>query len=147
MDVLGRPVIGVGLMIIKGNQILLGKRKGSHGAGEYGGIGGHMEHGETFEECALRELREECGPDFKVKNVRFLCVTNVRDYPPKHFVDVGFVCDWESGEPVVTEPDKLEGWRWYGLDALPAPLFCADPNYIIALKNGQTYFPKVAESR
>lgn len=135
-----RPKVGVGLLIVRGNKILLGKRKGSHGEGEYGGTGGHSEHLESFEETALRELLEEAGPDIKVKNMRFLCITNLTAYAPKHYVDVGMVAEWESGEPIVVEPHKLESWGWYSLDEIPEPLFSVEENYILAYKSGQIYF-------
>lgn len=141
MDGLGRPKVGIGFVIIKNGKILLGKRKASHGAGEFGAPGGHLEGMESFEVCVLRELREEAGEQIKVKNVRFLCVTNLTKYAPKHYVDIGMVADWESGEPVVAEPHKLESWAWYAIDQLPEPLFGCMENYLEAYKNGTAYFP------
>jgi len=35
MEQENRPKVGVGIMIIKNGKVLLGKRKGSHGAGQY----------------------------------------------------------------------------------------------------------------
>jgi len=133
-------MVGVGLLLIKGNKILLGKRKGSHGAGLYCGTGGHMEHDESFEECVLRELAEEAGPDIKIKNLRFLGVINFRDHLPKHYIDISFVADWASGEPKVMEPDKRSEWDWYDIDDLPAPLFGVIPKYIEAYKTGKVFF-------
>jgi 8-oxo-dGTP diphosphatase len=140
MEEPARPKVGIGLLLIKGDKILLGKRKSSHGAGEYGGPGGHLELLESFEECVLRELAEEAGTTVKVKNVRFLCLTNLRRYAPKHYVDIGMVAEWVSGEPSVEEPDKLVSWNWYNIENLPLPLFGVEPNYIEAYKTGKTYF-------
>jgi 8-oxo-dGTP diphosphatase len=39
-----------------------------------------------------------------------------------------------SGDPEVREPDKVEGWAWYDLDGLPAPLFSMVPTAIEALR-------------
>jgi 8-oxo-dGTP diphosphatase len=135
-----KPKVGVGLLLIKGNQVLLGKRKGAHGSGEYGGPGGHLELMESFEGGLRREIEEEAGSKLKIKNLRFLCVTNLRKYAPKHYIDIGMVADWEAGEPQVMEPDKLENWKWYDIGNLPAPLFAVEPNYVKAYKTGQTYF-------
>ncbi len=135
-----KPKAGIGIFLIKDGQLLLGKRKGSHGAGEYALPGGHIENGETFEDCVLRELAEEAGPEIKIKTPTFLCVTNLRKYLPRHYVDIGMLAEWVSGEPIVTEPDKKEAWDWYGLDKLPKPLFGCTENYIKAYKTGKSYF-------
>ncbi len=76
---------------------------------------------ESFEECARRETREECG--MEIMNIRFILLSNVKTYTPKHYVHIGLTAFWESGEPVVREPEKCEGWEWHALDDLPHPLF------------------------
>lgn len=73
MTKLERPQVGIGLLIVKGNRILLGKRKSPHGFGEFGAPGGHLEGMESFEDCILREFREEAGDTMKLKSLRF-CV-------------------------------------------------------------------------
>ena len=55
-----RPLVGLGVLIFnEHNQILLGKRIASHGHSSWGPPGGHLEFGESFEECAAREIEEE----------------------------------------------------------------------------------------
>lgn len=116
-----KPKVGVGVMIVKDRKVLLGKRKGSHGAGEYEFPGGHLEYMESFEECARRETREECG--IEIENIRFELLANVKKYAPKHYVHIGLIADWKSGGPRALEPDKCIGWNWYGLNGLPDQLF------------------------
>ena len=116
-----RPKVGVGVMILKDEKVLLSKRKGSHGEGEYAFPGGHLEYLESFEDCVKRETKEECG--IEIENVRFLYLANVTKYAPKHYVHIGLVADWQSGEPQILEPDKSEKWGWYSLDSLPQPMF------------------------
>lgn len=135
-----RPKVGVGLLLLKGDKVLLGKRKGSHGEGEYGGTGGHLEQGETFVDCVLRELLEEAGSNIKITTPQLLCVINLRKYLPKHYVDIGMMAEWVGGEPEVTEPHKLESWDWYSLDQLPTPLFGPEEYYLQAYKTGQMHF-------
>ncbi len=108
-------------MVLKDGKVLLTRRKGSHGEGEYSFPGGHLEYMESFEDCARRETQEESGVE--IKNIKFLYVTNVKKYEPKHYVHVGVVAEWASGEPTIMELDKAEEWRWYDLDQLPEPLF------------------------
>ena len=133
-----RPKVGVGVIILKEGKVLLAKRKGSHSAGVWGSCGGHMEFMESFEDCARRETFEEAG--IEIENLRFLCVTNFRTNESKHYVDIGFVADWKSGEPTIKEPDRQEEWGWYELDALPEPIFSVLNNYFEAHRTGRTYF-------
>jgi 8-oxo-dGTP diphosphatase len=58
----------------KAYKFILGKRLGSHGAGTWALPGGHLEFGESFEDCAAREIMEETGLD--VEDVKFLTATN-----------------------------------------------------------------------
>lgn len=133
-----RPKIGIGILVFKDGKVLLCKRKGSHGEGEYGGPGGHLEFGEKVVECAKRECKEECG--IEIKNIRFLCLSNIRKYHGKHYIDIGLVTDWKSGRAKVLEPGKAENWNWYKVDKLPGPLFAAEKFYFQALKTGQNFF-------
>ncbi len=132
------PRVGIGVMVFKDGKVLLGKRKNSHGEGEYAFQGGHLEHMETFEECAKREVLEETG--MEIENIEFLCVVNLTKYPPKHYVDIGLVADWKSGEPKVNEKDKVESWEWYDLNELPSPLFGVCAQYVQSFRTGESYF-------
>lgn len=124
-------------MILKDGKVLMGKRKSAHGEGEYAWPGGHLEFNETFEECAKRETYEETG--MEIQNIRFLRLLNARVYD-KHYVDIGMIADWKSGEPVVKEQEKCEGWEWYDLKSLPQPMFAFIPSYVEALETGKNYF-------
>lgn len=141
MTLMQRPQVGIGLLVVKGNSILLGERKSSHGKGEFGGPGGHLENFESFEDCIMREFIEEVGTEMRLKNLRYLCTTNLMKYPPKHYVDIGMVAEWESGEPIIGEPHKLKSWGWYDINTgLPKTMFGCMENYLDAYKTGRTYF-------
>ncbi|MFA6436752.1 MAG: NUDIX domain-containing protein [Candidatus Paceibacterota bacterium] len=138
MDQNDKPKVGVGVMIFKDGKFLLGKRKGSHGEGEYAFPGGHLEYMESFEDCARREVREECG--IEIKNIRFQFLANVIAYAPKHYVHIGLLADFKSGEPKVLEPEKCESWDWYDLNNLPQPLFDICRISIESHEKGITYY-------
>ncbi len=107
-----RPKVGVGVAIIKDGKVLLGKRKAAHGEGSWAFPGGHLEFGESWEECACREVLEEAG--IEVKNVRFGSLTNdIFTAENKHYITISMVCDYASGELRVMEPEKCEEWRWF----------------------------------
>ena len=130
-----RPRVGICVLVMKEGKLLLGKRKGSHGANEYAAPGGHLEHMEKFAECAVREVMEETG--LEIGPPRFLRVLNTMQYAPLHYIDIAFAAEWTRGEPEVREPDKVEGWAWYDLASLPAPLFGTVPTAIEALAGAQ----------
>lgn len=133
-----RVKVGIGVMVMKEGKVLLGKRRGSHGAGEYAFPGGHLEYMESFEDCARRETREECG--IEIENVRFQLLANLTKYAPKHYVHIGILADWESGEPMVLEPEKSESWGWYDLNELPSPLFETCATAIESYRTGKIYY-------
>lgn len=133
-----KPRVGIGVMVIKDGKYLLGKRKSRHAPGEYAPPGGHLEHMESYEACARREVLEETG--MEIENVRFLCLSNQKEYAPKHYVNIGLLADWESGEPKIMEPEKSEAWNWYDLENFPEPLFATVKYYREALKTGKNYF-------
>ncbi|PIN92058.1 hypothetical protein CO154_01270 [Candidatus Pacearchaeota archaeon CG_4_9_14_3_um_filter_31_7] len=52
------PKVGVGVIVIKDNKVLLGKRKNAHGEGSLCFPGGHLEFNEKVEDAAEREVFE-----------------------------------------------------------------------------------------
>ena len=106
-----RPLVGVAVMVIKDNRVLLGKRKNAHGDGTWALPGGHLEFNESIEDCAAREVFEETG--IRIKNLRHGPYTNdIFDKEGKHYVTLFVVADFDSGKPVVKEPQKCEIWQW-----------------------------------
>lgn len=117
-----RPLIGIGVIIIREGKILLGKRRNAHGAGSWCCPGGHLEYGESFEACALREVKEETG--LEIENIRPGSFTNdLFSQEGKHYVTLFMLADCPRGKPRVCEPEKCETWAWFSTDALPRPLF------------------------
>lgn len=133
-----RPKVGIGVVVFKNGKVLVGQRKSAHGTGEYAWPGGHLEHLESFEACARREVKEET--DLEIQNIRFLRLANVTTYAPKHYVDIALIADWKSGEAKVMEPDKLESWAWFDLGNLPSPLFEFCKSAVDAIKTGKNYY-------
>ena len=125
-------------MIIKKGAVLLSKRRGSHGEGEFAFPGGHLEYMEGFADCAQRETSEECG--IQIDNIRFQFLANVTKYTPKHYVHIGLVANWKSGEPKVLEPEKSESWVWYDIENLPEPIFEMCKLAFISKGTGTNYF-------
>ena len=135
-----KPQACVGVMIFKKGKVLLGKRRGSHGSGEYSFTGGHLEFKESFEECAKRETREEAG--IEIKNLKFLSVSNIDRHERRQDVLISFSADWESGEPRTLVDEKVEDWKWYSLDELPVPIFYPAQVIINSYKSGKNFYDK-----
>ena len=124
-----RPKVGIGVIVIKDNKILLGKRKNAHGEGSWCYPGGHLEFGESWEECSRREVWEEVG--IRIKNLRFGTITNdIFESEHKHYITICMICDYESGQVKLMEPDKCEQWEWFEWDNLPSPLFLPTINQL-----------------
>jgi 8-oxo-dGTP diphosphatase len=117
-----RPVIGVAVIIYRDHEVLLGKRRGSHGADTWSMPGGHMEFGETPEACARREVAEEVG--VSVGELRPVGFTNdVFEDEDLHYVTLFFETSLVFGVPSAREPHKSYDWRWFDWHHLPEPLF------------------------
>lgn len=119
-----RPLVGIGVFVVRDQQILLGKRINAHGSGSWSLPGGHLEFSESWEECALRETAEETG--LKIENVRFAAVTNdIFEREDKHYITIFMMADYQSGEVRLMEPHKCEKWEWFPWEdsELPSNLF------------------------
>ena len=122
--------IGVGVMILKENKVLLGRRNDDpgkadselHGEGTWTMPGGKMDFGETFEETGVREVMEEIGVKVDQDKLKFISVSNDR-VPDAHFATIGFLYQEFEGDVKVMEPDEITEWRWFDLDNLPEKIF------------------------
>ena len=91
--------------------------------GMWGFPGGHLEGGESFEECAIRETEEETGiilPSAKLWTVE----NTIFRSENKHYVVVLMVAEMPLGQDAkLMEPEKCEKWDWFRWPSnLPCPL-------------------------
>ena len=125
-----KPGVGVGIMILKDNKVLLGKRHDDPqkadselcGEGSWTMPGGKLCFQEELEDAACRELLEETGIRTNKEKLEIISVTNDK-VKNAHFVTIGFLCKDFEGEPKVMEPDEITEWRWFDLNNLPNPMF------------------------
>jgi 8-oxo-dGTP diphosphatase len=115
------PFVGVSAIVIRDGAVLMGRRRGAHGAGTWAFPGGKPDPGEHPRDTVRRELLEETG--LIARSVKPLAWTSdiIAD-SAQHYITLHHLVDAE-GEPEVREPEKVEGWRWCRWDALPQPLF------------------------
>jgi 8-oxo-dGTP diphosphatase len=115
-------LVGVGVLVRRGDEVLLVRRHGSHGAGTWSPPGGYLDFGEHPADCAVRETREETGVE--VGGPRFAGVTNDLFAPEgKHFVTLWFEADYGGGAATIAAADELSEVAWFPRNGLPDPLF------------------------
>ena len=116
--------VGVGVMIFnKEQKVLLGKRMGIHGHGEYAFPGGKVEVGETFTQTALRETKEETNLNLKDPKVIAFSNNFLIEKYENQWVTIYLKVSEYDGELKNVEANKCEEWKWYDLNNLPQPLF------------------------
>ncbi len=100
-DYPNRPLVGVGVVVIKDGRVLLIRRGKPPRAGAWSLPGGRQRLGETVREAARRELREETGVEAAVTVLLDVVDSITRDDGGAiayHYTLVDFLADWRSGE-------------------------------------------------
>lgn len=116
------PRVGVGVLITRDSHILLARRTHVHGEGTWSTPGGHLEYGETPEECAIQETREEAG--IEITDLSFRAITNdVFIAEERHYLTIWMEAHYLSGEASVNAPYEMSEISWFDWDRLPTPLF------------------------
>lgn len=124
-----RPRIGVGIIIRRRDEVLLVRRAAVHGSGSWSTPGGHLDHGETLEQCAARETAEETGVE--IENTRFRALTNdVFADEARHYLTVWMEAEYRAGTARVNAADEVASVGWFRWDRLPAPLFLPFQNLL-----------------
>ncbi len=116
------PGVGAGLVIQRDDgKVLLCRRLKAPEAGFWNIVGGKVDHMESSAEAACREAEEETG--LSIQAVEFLCLAEERIAADnQHWLSMIYLTRAFSGEPSLTEPDKLSDLGWFDLDHLPSPL-------------------------
>lgn len=124
-----RPAVGVAVMVFREGKVLLGRRKGAHGSGTWAFPGGHLEYGESIEECARREVMEETGLEIGCTSHQAF-TNDVFVNENKHYATLFVRGEYISGEAEIMEPDKCEEWTWFRWGQFPEPLFLSLKNLL-----------------
>ncbi len=123
------------VFLLKKDSVLLAMKKRGFGMGRWNGVGGKVEQGETLDEAAIRETKEEIG-------VTPLVITPVATlkfyYPPqrakgKNIQVKVYTCTAWQGEPAETEEMRPQ---WFGIDKIPYEEMWSDDKYWLPLVLG-----------
>ncbi|WP_298161688.1 NUDIX hydrolase [Brevundimonas sp.] len=123
------PVPAVGIVCLRGDEVLLIRRGTPPRLGEWSLPGGRIEPGERAVDAALRELREETGV-----HARILGLIDVVDgiFPEagRHYVLIDYAAEWTGGEPVAGD-DAAEA-VFLSIEAALAAVGWAETRRVIA---------------
>ena len=121
--------VSAALIFHRGKLLIAQRHAGSHLGGLWEFPGGKREAGETFEQCLVREIREELGVEISVGEL-FEEVTHA--YPEKSVHLKFFRCQLVTGEP---QPLDCAAVKWIKKSELAAHEFpAADAQLIEKLK-------------
>lgn len=124
-----RPHIGIGVIVKKDNQVLMGNRIGAHGANTWSFPGGKLDYGEEIFTCAEREVFEEAN--ICIHNLILGPYTNdIFKEDKLHYVTLYVIADYKSGIVERMEPNKCLEWRYVNWDDMPKPLFLPIENLL-----------------
>ncbi len=104
------PKLAVDVLVAKDDKILLIKRKHKPFKGRFALPGGFVEYGETVEQAAVRECREETGIEVELEGL--LGVYSAPDRDPRgHVISVVFFANAKKGKPVPSNETEEVGYR------------------------------------
>lgn len=111
---LAYPRISPAVMVLieRGNELLLA-RSPHFRPGMFSALAGFVEAGETLEQAAVREVREEVGVE--IANLRYF---SSQPWPFPDSLMLAFFADYAGGE-IVPDPSEIEDAGWFARDALP----------------------------
>ncbi|VVB79822.1 ADP-ribose pyrophosphatase [uncultured archaeon] len=139
-----KPGVGFGVMLLKGNKILLGKRHEDPEKADsvfkvsncWTMPGGKFDYGESFEEGTAREVLEETG--IKLNSIEMIGVnSDINEHA--HFITLGFLSEDFEGDPKVMEPDEITEWQWFDLNNLPQNMYFPSTKVLENYKKGKFY--------
>ena len=118
--------------------LLRNKKKNDINEGKWIGVGGHVEKGETVDECAIREVKEETGYD--VHSLKCAGEVLFVDENLKMMMYIYEATDF-SGEMIECNEGNL---KWIPIkDIYDYPMWEGDKAFLPKLINHEPYFKMV----
>ncbi|MDP1528426.1 MAG: NUDIX hydrolase [Rhodoferax sp.] len=127
------PIPAVGIVCLRGEEVLLIRRGTPPRQGEWSLPGGRIEPGERAMDAALRELREETGVEAEITGLIDV-VDGLFPEAGRHYVLIDYAARWLSGEPVAGD-DALEA-RFVALDEVETLIDWSETRRIIRMAAG-----------
>lgn len=113
------PLVGVTAVVVRGDEVLVGRRTDN---GAWQCVSGIVDPGEEPADAAVRECLEEAGVvvcTTRLALVQQLDRITYANGDQVDYLDLVFRCEWVSGEPHPADGELTEV-GWFALDDLPA---------------------------
>ena len=123
------PKISIDILVIRGNQILLGlltPKWNYEGQRVYGVPGREVCFGEKIGDTVKRNIQEEF--DCNVTEYKIICV-NANYALGNHYIGIGLTAKID-GDPKILMPEDWEKWEWFDCNQIPQNLFPATKNLV-----------------
>ncbi|NDQ55889.1 MAG: NUDIX hydrolase [Acidipila sp.] len=117
----GRPIVGVGGVVIENGRALLIRRGSEPLKGQWSIPGGTLETGETLEQGVIREMAEETGLQVRVIELIEVFERIMRDAEDRaqyHFVIVDYLCENAVSTQRPQAASDVTDIAWAGEDEL-----------------------------
>lgn len=101
------------MVLVRDGRRLLLARSPHFKPGVYSALAGFVEPGETLEQCAVREVREEVGVD--IAHLRYFAS---QPWPFPNSLMIAFFADYAGGA-ITPQPGEIEAADWFAPEALP----------------------------
>ena len=118
-----KATVPVFVVLRQGNEVYLQRRSGTgYRDGWYEPIAGKVDFGESPQQAARREAREEAGVIVDETNLKLFHTYFNNDRPTHPWLGLMFRAEQWEGEPALLEPQKCDHAGWFPIDALPEKL-------------------------
>lgn len=132
-------LVYVGIILRKGNQILLMKRSQSIiNGGLYAFPGGGVDGSETIAAATIRESYEELGITINTTDLKFAHAIHVKTDKNIEYIAFYYEATEWQGNPSIMEPDKCDELSWFDCDKLPSPMLATNEQALNMIKQNIT---------
>jgi ADP-ribose pyrophosphatase len=112
-----QPIAGIGAVVIHNNQALLVKRAKPPKQGLWCIPGGKIQYGETLQQAAEREIKEETGITIKAGDPVY--VFDLIEEGNFHYIIIDLLAEYISG--TLQAGDDAMDAKWFSLENIDLP--------------------------
>jgi 8-oxo-dGTP diphosphatase len=114
--------VTVNTIVIKDNQVLLGKRGSLNSkpipeSGKWGLLGGFFDRDENLVQAAKREILEESG--WEIDDIKLFRINDNPNRPKEDRQNLEFIFFARGIKQVKTPDEEVRELKWFDLDKLP----------------------------